>query len=90
LSKIIFHENKESRMELLCKLSEKGVKVYAVKGSYELNGNSLQSKVMTMVLCMASEIERDLISQRTKEALARKKKEGVKLGRPREFLVSLS
>jgi putative DNA-invertase from lambdoid prophage Rac len=70
-------------MELLCKLSERGVKVYAVKGSYELNGNSLQSKVMTMVLCMASEIERDLISQRTKEALARKKKEGVKLGRPK-------
>ncbi len=36
-----------------------------------------------MVLCMASEIERDLISQRTKEALLRLKREGVKLGRPK-------
>ncbi|MCP4986934.1 MAG: recombinase family protein, partial [Colwellia sp.] len=70
-------------MELLCRLSEKGIKVYAVKGNYHLNGNSIQSKIMTMVLCMASEIERDLISQRTKEALARLKKEGVKLGRPK-------
>ena len=36
-----------------------------------------------MVLCMATEIERDLISQRTKEALQRLKKAGVKLGRPK-------
>ena len=36
-----------------------------------------------MVFCMASEIERDLISQRTKEALKWKKDEGVKLGRPK-------
>jgi DNA invertase Pin-like site-specific DNA recombinase len=70
-------------MSLLCELKEKGIKVYSVKGNYELNGNSLTSKVMTMVFCMASEIERDLISSRTKEALARKKKEGVKLGRPK-------
>ena len=36
-----------------------------------------------MVLCMAAEIERELISQRTKEALQRMKREGVKLGRPK-------
>ena len=70
-------------MSLLCELKEKGIKVYSVKGNYELNGNSLTSKVMTMVFCMASEIERDLISSRTKEALARKKMEGVILGRPK-------
>ena len=68
-------------MTLLCDLSTKGVKVYAVKGGYEIN-NSIQSKILTMVLCMAAEVERDLISSRTKEALARKKKEGFKLGRP--------
>ncbi len=69
-------------MTLLCDLSEKGVRVYAIKGNHRVD-NSIQSKVMTMVLCMAAEIERELISQRTKEALQRIKKEGVKLGRPK-------
>ncbi len=67
---------------LLSDLAKKGVKVYAVKGGYALDG-SIQSKILSMVLCMASEIERDLISQRTREALARKKMAGVKLGRPK-------
>lgn len=69
-------------MRLLSELLEKGIRVYANKGNYKLD-NSIQSKIMTMVLCMVMEIERDLISQRVKEALARKKKEGVKLGRPK-------
>lgn len=69
-------------MRLLSELLEKGIRVYAIKGNYKLD-NSIQSKIMTMVLCMATEIERDLMSQRVKEALARKKKEGVKLGRPK-------
>ena len=67
---------------LLCELSDRGVKVYAIKGNHKVD-NSIQSKVMTMVLCMAAEIEKELISQRTKEALQRKRLEGVKLGRPK-------
>jgi DNA invertase Pin-like site-specific DNA recombinase len=55
--------------------------VYAVKGNWQLDG-SMQSRIMAMVLAMAAEIERDLISQRTKEALAAKKQLGMKLGRP--------
>jgi DNA invertase Pin-like site-specific DNA recombinase len=58
------------------------VNVYALKGEWELNG-SLQSKIMAMVFSIASEIERDLISKRTKEALRARKNAGVKLGRPR-------
>jgi len=69
-------------MGLLCNLLEKGVKVYAIKGGYQLDG-SMQSKILTMVLCMAAEIEKDLLSQRTKEALQRMKREGVILGRPK-------
>ena len=44
---------------------------------------SLSSKILSMVLLMAAEIERELISQRTKEALARRKAEGKSLGRPK-------
>ena len=52
-------------MEMLSILKDKEVNVYAVKGNWELNG-SLQSKIMAMVLSITSEIERDLISKRTK------------------------
>jgi DNA invertase Pin-like site-specific DNA recombinase len=69
-------------MEMLSILKDKEVNVYAVKGEWELNG-SLQSKIMAMVFSIASEIERDLISKRTKEALRARKVAGVKLGRPR-------
>jgi putative DNA-invertase from lambdoid prophage Rac len=69
-------------MTLLGRLLEIGVKVFALKGEYKLDG-SMQSRIMTMVLCMASEIEKELLSQRVKEALQRKKQEGVKLGRPK-------
>jgi DNA invertase Pin-like site-specific DNA recombinase len=68
-------------MEILALASEKKIQIYAVKGDWQLE-NSLQSKIMAMVFAMAAEIERDLLSQRTKEALAARKRAGVKLGRP--------
>ena len=68
--------------EILSVASQKKVRVYAVKGNWSLD-NSIQSKIIAMAFSMAAEIERDLISQRTKEALAALKKAGVKLGRPR-------
>lgn len=58
------------------------VKVYTVKDGYEL-GDNIQSKVLAFAFGIAAEIECDMISQRTKEALARKKAEGVVLGRPK-------
>ena len=69
-------------MEMLSILKDKEVNVYAIKGDWELNG-SLQSKIMAMVFSIASEIERDLISKRTIEALKARKANGVKLGRPK-------
>lgn len=69
-------------MEILSIASEKKINVYAIKGNWQLDG-SLQSKVMAMVFSMVSEIERDFISSRTKEALAAKKRAGMKLGRPK-------
>ena len=63
-------------------LRKKGINVYAVKGSWQLD-HSIQSKIVAMAFSMAAEIERDLISKRTKEALMAKKAVGVKLGRPK-------
>jgi DNA invertase Pin-like site-specific DNA recombinase len=69
-------------MEILSIARQKGICIYAVKGGWELNG-TIQSKVMAMAFSIASEIERDLISKRTKEALKARKAQGIKLGRPR-------
>lgn len=69
-------------MEILSIASQKQINIYAVKGNWQLD-QSIQSKIMAMAFAMAAEIERDLISQRTKEALAARKRAGVKLGRPK-------
>jgi len=68
-------------MELLSVSIQKGINIYALKGNWQLN-NSIQSKIVAMAYSLASEIERDLISQRTKEALKYRKECGIKLGRP--------
>ncbi len=69
-------------MEILSIASQKRINIYAVKGNWQLD-HSIQSKIIAMAFSMAAEIERDLISQRTKEALRARKAAGKPLGRPR-------
>ena len=69
-------------MEILALATRNGIRVYAVKGNWQLD-QSIQSKIIALAFSMAAEIERDLISQRTKEALRFKKEQGLTLGRPK-------
>ncbi|MDR2385836.1 MAG: recombinase family protein [Tannerella sp.] len=68
-------------MRILEVLSKEEVLVYSMKDNFCLD-NSITSKMQAFVFSIAAEIERDMISRRTKEALERKRKEGVVLGRP--------
>lgn len=72
-------------MEILHICMKKECRVWTVKDNYRL-GDDVQSKVLAFAFGLSAEIERNLISQRTKEALDRKRAEGVKLGRPKGAL----
>ena len=72
-------------MEILHICMTKECRVWTVKDNYRL-GDDIQSKVLAFAFGLSAEIERNLISQRTKEALDRKKSEGVRLGRPKGAL----
>lgn len=69
-------------MEILAVAKEKKIAIYDVKNGRELNG-SIQSEIIAMVFSIAAEIERDLISKRTTEALKTARAKGKILGRPR-------
>jgi len=68
-------------MSILNHLMQNGVRIWTIKDNYRL-GDDIQSKVLAFAFGLSAEIERDLISQRTKEALARKRANGKVLGRP--------
>lgn len=68
-------------MGILNECSQKGISICSIKDNFHLD-NNINSKIIAFAFALAAEIERTLISQRTKEALADRKAAGVRLGRP--------
>ena len=68
-------------MEILSYCMRRECKVWTIKDGYRL-GDDIQSKVLAFAFGLSAEIERNLISQRTREALKRVRAEGKRIGRP--------
>jgi len=69
-------------LEILEEAARKKISVHIVKSNIIMDG-SLQTAIIATVLGLAAQIEREFISVRTKEALAKRRADGLKLGRPR-------
>ena len=69
-------------MSILNFCSSRGIRIRTIKDGFELSDN-INSKIIAFAFALAAEIERNLISQRTKEALALKRASGIRLGRPK-------
>ena len=67
-------------MEILSIAAARRIRVYAIKGNWRLD-DTIQSKIVAMAFSMAAEIERDLISARTTEALRARKSLSYEFGR---------
>jgi DNA invertase Pin-like site-specific DNA recombinase len=73
-------------IQLIKDLTERKIDFVAIKQGLRIdarNGQDMASKVMVTIFSLLAELERDLISERTKMALARAKANGKKLGRPK-------
>lgn len=68
-------------LEVLNLCLARKIRVWSIKDNFRL-GDDIPSKVLAFAFALSAEIERTLISQRTKEALARRKAAGLHLGRP--------
>lgn len=76
-------------MTIFQKLIQKGVTTHIIKSGFKIGGdeNKIQSNVLIFAFGLAADIERDLISQRTKAALAKRKAQGMKLGRKKGAII---
>jgi DNA invertase Pin-like site-specific DNA recombinase len=69
-------------MEILSIATQKGIQIYSVKGSWQLD-DSIQSRLIAVCFSIAAEVERELISQRSKEGVRARIAKGLPHGRPK-------
>jgi len=69
-------------IELVNQLIKRNVRVIFTKQNLDITGHDMSSKIIVTMFSLFAELERDLISLRTKEALAAKKSKGIQLGKP--------
>lgn len=68
---------------LVNELVARKIRIIVLKQNLDINQHDMNSKIVVTLFSLFAELERDLISLRTKEALATKKLQGVKLGKPK-------
>ncbi|MEM7175821.1 MAG: recombinase family protein [Chlamydiota bacterium] len=73
-------------IQIINGMLEKKIRVIAIKQGLDINNHDINSKVIVTMFSLLGELERDLVSLRTKEALATKKAQGVKLGKPKGII----
>ena len=70
-------------LEVIKVTKDKGITLYSLKENFCNNEDSISATVTSTIFALVAQIERELISMRTKEALHARKIAGVKLGRPK-------
>jgi len=73
-------------IHLINKMIKKNIRIIALKQGLDINKHSMSSKIVVTIFSLLAELERDLVSLRTKEALSAKKAKGIKLGKPKGTL----
>ena len=67
---------------LVNEMIKRSIRVIVIKQNLDISQHNMNSKIIITLFSLFAELERDMISLRTKEALLAKRAQGVKLGKP--------
>jgi len=73
-------------ISLINELIGRNIRVIAIKQNLDILKQDMNSKIIITLFSLFAELEKDMISLRTKEALSAKKAQGIKLGKPKDTI----